>query len=103
MPGRWPFRSNPGRPPFAFRPVLTAILTAICPRLPVLTTAAVPSGQLLAIDSTALVSAVGTVQVAVSQDYYFNSDSIALRCTWRFGANLVHPDRIARLEVGDLS
>jgi HK97 family phage major capsid protein len=71
--------------------------------LPVLTTSAVPTGQLLVVDSTAIVSAVGPVMVAQSEHAYFASDSIALRCTWRFGANLVHPDRIARLEVGDLS
>ena len=69
--------------------------------IPVLTSNAMPAGELLVVDRLAIVSAVGPVMVATSADYYFNSDSIALRCTWRFGANLVHPDRIALLSVDD--
>jgi HK97 family phage major capsid protein len=71
--------------------------------IPVITSNAMPAGELLVIDKLAVVSAVGPVMVAVSRDYYFNSDSIALRCTWRFGANLVHPDRVALLTVADAS
>lgn len=71
--------------------------------IPVLTTPAVPAGGLLVVDSTAIASAVGPVMVATSSDVYFKSDNIALRVTWRFGANLVHPDRIASLEVADPS
>ena len=71
--------------------------------IPVLTTNAVPRGELLVVDKNAIVSAVGDVKVATSADYYFNSDSIALRVTWRFGANLIHPDRVARLTVDDAS
>lgn len=62
-------------------------------------TPALPSGTLLAVDKTAVVSAVGDVQVAQSEHVYFGSDSMGLRCTWRFGANVVHPDRIAKLTV----
>lgn len=67
--------------------------------VPVHTTAAVPTNQLLVVDQSAIVSAVGDVQVAQSEHFYFGSDSIALRCTWRFGANLVKPNRIAKLTV----
>jgi len=62
--------------------------------LPVLVDPAVPSGTGIVIDRTAVVSAVGTVNVAVSDQAHFNSDSIAIRCTWRFGANIVRPNRI---------
>lgn len=65
--------------------------------VPVLTTPAVPAGGLLLIDRTAVVSAVGPVRVATSEHTYFSSDSIGLRCTWRFGANLVRPDRVVKL------
>lgn len=65
----------------------------------VLTTPAVPAGGLLLVDRTAVVSAVGPVRVATSEHAYFSSDSIALRCTWRFGANLVRPDRVVKLTV----
>ncbi|MGV3712236.1 phage major capsid protein [Pseudolysinimonas sp.] len=69
--------------------------------VPVLTSAAVPSGGLVVVDRTAVVSAVGEVEVAVSEHVYFNSDSIALRCTWRFGQKLVRPTRVAKLTVTD--
>lgn len=62
--------------------------------LPVLVDPAVPSGTGIVIDRTAIVSAVGPVNVAVSDQAHFNSDSIAIRCTWRFGANIVRPNRI---------
>lgn len=65
--------------------------------VPVLTTSAVPAGGLLLVDR----AAVGMVMVAVSEHHYFSSDSIALRCTWRFGANLVRPDRVVKLTVTD--
>ena len=67
--------------------------------IPVLTSPAVPTGGLLVLDRTAVVSAVGDVQVATSRDVYFTSDSIGLRCTFRFGQNVVRPDRVATLEV----
>lgn len=67
--------------------------------IPVLTSAAMPSGNLLLIDKTAVVSAVGSVLVATSEDVYFASDSIGLRCTWRIGQNVVRPDRVAKLTV----
>lgn len=69
--------------------------------LPVLTSPAVPSGEMLVLDRTAVVAAVGSVNVAQSTDVYFNSDSIGLRCTWRFGQNVMHPDRVAKLTVAD--
>ena len=67
--------------------------------LPMLTGAAVPAGSLLILDQTAIVSAIGDVEVAISDQVYFNSDSIAVRCTWRFGSNVVRPNRIAKMTV----
>ena len=67
--------------------------------LPVIVTNALASGTGLVLDRTAIVSAVGDVMLARSEHAYFSSDSIALRCTWRFGANLVHPDRVAKFTV----
>lgn len=67
--------------------------------VPVLVTSAVTSGTGLVIDKSAIVSAVGPVLVAQSEHVYFGSDSIALRCTWRFGANVVRANRIAKFTV----
>lgn len=67
--------------------------------VPVLVTPAMPSGSGLAIDKGAVVSAVGTVQVATSEHAYFAADSVAVRCTFRFGANLVRPNRVGKFTV----
>ena len=66
---------------------------------PVLTSNAVPSGKLALIDSAAIVSAAGEVQVATREHAYFGSDSIALRVTFRFGQNLVRPERVVKLSL----
>ena len=67
--------------------------------VPVLVSSSVTPGSGIVIDKSAIVAAVGAVQVAQSEHTYFASDSIALRCTWRFGANVVRPDRIATFTV----
>jgi HK97 family phage major capsid protein len=67
--------------------------------LPVLVSSAMAANAGMLIDSTAVVSAVGDVQVAQSEHAYFSSDSIALRCTWRFGQNVVKPNRIGKFTV----
>nr|NLI50737.1 phage major capsid protein [Propionibacterium sp.] len=69
--------------------------------LPVLVSSAMTTLSGLVVDRTAIVSAVGQVQVATSEHVYFNTDGIALRATWRFGANVVHPDRIGSFVVAD--
>lgn len=53
----------------------------------------------LIIDRSAVVSAYGTVNVAVSEHQYFSSDSIAVRCAFRLGQNVLRPSRIAMFTV----
>lgn len=67
--------------------------------LPVIVDPAVPTNQGLVIDKTAVVSAVGPVMVATSDQVYFNADSVGVRCTWRFGQNVVKPNRIGKFTV----
>lgn len=67
--------------------------------LPVLVSPAMSAGTGLVIDRSAIPSAVGPVTVATSEHLYFNSDSIALRATWRIGWNIVRPDRIGKFTV----
>ena len=67
--------------------------------LPVIVSSAAPADSGVVIDSTAVVSAVGQVQVATSEHAFFSSDTIAVRCTWRFGANVVKPNRIGKFTV----
>jgi len=67
--------------------------------VPLLVTSALAAGSGLVVDRTAIASAVGPVMVAQSEHVYFAADSIALRCTFRFGANVVRPNRIAKFTV----
>lgn len=69
--------------------------------LPVLVNVAMPQGTGLVIDQSAVISATGQVNVATSQDLYFDSDSIALRCTWRIGHTVPRPERIAKFTIGE--
>lgn len=69
--------------------------------LPVIVTPAAPADSGLVIDKTAVVSAVGDVQVATSEHAFFSADSVAVRCTWRFGANVVKANRIGKFTVAD--
>lgn len=67
--------------------------------LPVIVSSAMTASSGLVIDKSAIVSAVGAVQVATSDQVYFSSDSIALRATWRIGWNIVRPDRVGTFTV----
>ena len=67
--------------------------------LPVIVADALTENTGIILDSTAVVSAVGDIQIAQSEHLYFNSDSIALRATWRIGWNLVRPDRIGTFTI----
>lgn len=67
--------------------------------VPVTVTPAMPENTGLVIDSGAVVSAVGNVNVQTSEHAYFTSDSIALKATFRFGANIVRPDRVGSFTV----
>lgn len=67
--------------------------------LPVIVSSAMSTGTGLVLDTSAVVSAVGSVRIANSEHMFFNSDSVALRATWRIGWNLVHPDRIGKFTI----
>ncbi|MGH3265309.1 MAG: phage major capsid protein, partial [Trebonia sp.] len=64
--------------------------------LPVIVGVAVPGNTGIVLDRNAIVAAVGPIKVATSEHQYFNSDSIALRATWRFGHVVVRPERIGK-------
>lgn len=68
--------------------------------LPVYQSVGVPADTLLVADRTAVVSAVGPVEVALSEHAAFNRDAVVLRCVWRFGAAAVHPERVVKVTIG---
>jgi HK97 family phage major capsid protein len=67
--------------------------------LPVTVSLAVPTLTGFVIDKTAVVSAYGEVQVNTSDHQYFTADSVAVRCTWRVGHNVVRPNRIGMFTI----
>lgn len=69
--------------------------------LPVRVDNAVPSGTGFIFDRSAIVSAVSNVEVATNDSAFFTSDSVAVRCVFRFGALLVRPDRVATFEIAN--
>lgn len=70
--------------------------------LPVVVSTAVPQGSGLVLDATAVVSSVGAVLVATDESVYFDSDSVAARCTWRIGWNVVRPERVGTFTVASM-
>jgi HK97 family phage major capsid protein len=68
--------------------------------LPVVVNIALPAYSGLVIDRNAVVSAYSSVNVNTSEHKYFDSDSVAVRCTFRFGQNVVRPNRIGKFTIG---
>jgi HK97 family phage major capsid protein len=79
----------------------TSDAAALLLSLPVIVNVAVPEGQGFVIDKNATMSAVGSLLVATSDQHYFNSDSIGVRCTWRFGHTVVRPERVGTFTIGE--
>lgn len=67
--------------------------------LPVHVTPQMNPGNILVIDSANLIAAIGDINLESDKSFYFGSDSVAHRLTWRIGWNLVHADRIAKIKV----
>ena len=67
--------------------------------VPVLTTSAMPIDKIAVLDKNQVLSAYGDVKVARSDDFYFGSDNVALRATFRFGAGFIEPHAVQVLTV----
>ncbi|MBF6233954.1 phage major capsid protein [Nocardia farcinica] len=68
--------------------------------VPVIVHSAVTEGTALVIDKTEIVSAYGQLQLARSDDAFFQHDAVAIRATWRIGWNVVRPARLQKLTIG---
>lgn len=60
----------------------------------------VPADSIIVGDKAAILSAVGRIEVASSEDFLFDRDSIAVRSTFRFGAKVADVARIVQIGVG---
>ncbi|GAB4971527.1 phage major capsid protein [Mycobacterium avium subsp. hominissuis] len=68
--------------------------------IPVTVTSAMPANKILLVDRNKTLSAYGQLLVARSDDYYFGSDNVAMRATFRFGAGFVDRKAGQILTVG---
>ncbi|ORA80742.1 major capsid protein [Mycolicibacter kumamotonensis] len=69
--------------------------------LPVLRSPFIPANSGMVIDPTAIVSAVGQVNIAQSDHALFANDATLLRATWRIGWQVMRPERIGRFSITD--
>ena len=67
--------------------------------VPVLVSNSMTDGTMLVLDKSTILSVYGSVQLATSTDYYFDSDSIGVRATWRFGQKIADTARVVELTV----
>ncbi|OBK27707.1 hypothetical protein A5634_22280 [Mycobacterium asiaticum] len=68
--------------------------------LPVYVDRDVVGPSLVVADRSAVLSAVGPVNLATSEHHLFEKDSVALRITFRFGAVITWPERVVEIPVG---
>lgn len=71
--------------------------------IPLVVTPAMPAGQGLVLDSRAVVSAVGPVEVETSEHRYFEYRDVGLVAQWRIGQAVVRPDRLGTFTVAGVS
>lgn len=68
--------------------------------IPVVLNTHAAKNTILLLDSSQIVSAIGDVSLATTDQRYFESDSIGLRATFRFGFGVLRPNRLAKLTIG---
>lgn len=67
--------------------------------LEVITTPSAPAGTILVTSKGSIYSAAGALNLAVSNDHYFDYDSAAVRATWRIGWQVIDPLHIAKVTI----
>lgn len=67
--------------------------------LPVHTSAQMTPGTGLVVDDSNILTALGGIELAKSDQAYFSSDSIAYRVTMRIGWTLIRPNRLAKFTI----
>lgn len=69
--------------------------------IPVIVNTHAAKNTVLVLDTTQIVSAIGDVTLATTDQRYFENDSIGLRATFRFGFGVLRPDRLAKLTISE--
>lgn len=84
-------------------PIVGNVVDSTEPRLaglPIVVNNHVPANQIVVIDRSQIVSAVGPLEVATSDQAAFTRDGIVIRVTMRFGFGVLRADRLAIIAVG---
>lgn len=68
--------------------------------IPVVLNSQAPADTLVIVDKTQIVASCNGVNLATSDQRYFERDSIGVRITMRLGWGVIHPNRLARLTIG---
>jgi len=69
--------------------------------MPVYVKKSMPENKIVVLDRSQVLSAYGDVQVARSDEFYFGSDNVALRATFRFGVGVLEPQAVQVLTIPD--
>lgn len=69
--------------------------------IPVRVTSAMPENKIAVLDKNQILSAYGDVLVARSDEFYFDSDNVGLRATFRFGVGILDPQAVQVLTLPD--
>lgn len=67
--------------------------------LPVILTAQAPNNEIMVTCQQEIISAVGNISAASSDQRYFEKDTTLIRSTFRFGFGIIHPNRLAKINV----
>ncbi|BAH52241.1 phage major capsid protein [Rhodococcus opacus] len=67
--------------------------------VPVIVTPQAPTTAILGVDRTTIIAAASRLALAISDQPLFQSDSTAIRVTWRTGWNVLDPKRIVKITV----
>lgn len=68
--------------------------------VPVIVHPAVTAGTALMLDKSEIVAAYGQLQLARSDDAFFQMDAVGIRATWRIGWGIVRTERLQKLTIG---
>ena len=67
--------------------------------MPVYVKNSMPDDKIVVLDKSQVLSAYGDVQLARSDEFFFGSDNVALRATFRFGVGVLDPQAVQVLTL----
>lgn len=69
--------------------------------IPIIVNSHAAKDTVLVLDTSQIISAIGDVSLSTTDQRYFESDSIGLRATFRFGFGVLRPNRLVKLTISE--